>query len=160
MKIIIIGKIGERYSELNLIEQFDDVKVERIDLDEDGNEIITYTLPDGTIPDDIDNWQQREDPVVRDGWVVMKSERPDGNYIANENGEWVIDVNAYVERNTETQNNLIKEANTVISILQDAIDLDMQEDGDEDKLKAWKKYRVLLSRMDLTAEDMEIPVKP
>lgn len=65
-----------------------------------------------------------------------------------------------VATNTDTQVALTKEANTAISILQDAIDFDMQEDGDEEKLKAWKKYRILLSRVDLTIDDVEWPEKP
>lgn len=160
MKTFIVGTIGTHFLSKIFINQFDDVKVEHIEIDENGDETITYTLPDGTRPDDIENWQSRDDPILSDGQVFMSEERPDGNYIANEDGQWVIDINAYVERNTETQTALIKEANTVISILQDSIDLDMQEDGDEEKLKAWKKYRILLSRMDLTADKMDIPVKP
>lgn len=44
--------------------------------------------------------------------------------------------------------NLIAEASQTISILQDAVDLDMATDDEKNELTAWKKYRVLLSRID------------
>lgn len=65
-----------------------------------------------------------------------------------------------VARNTAIQSALTKESNTAISILQDAFDLDMQEEDDEERLKAWKKYRILLSRVDLTIDSAEWPKKP
>ena len=67
--------------------------------------------------------------------------------------KWVLDEdeqNAFkIKQNKMLKNSLLNEANENISILQDAIDLDMSEDGDEEKLKAWKKYRVLLNRIDI-----------
>ena len=61
--------------------------------------------------------------------------------------KWVLDEdeqNAFkIKQNKMLKNSLLNEANENISILQDAIDLDMSENGDEDKLKAWKKYRVV-----------------
>jgi hypothetical protein len=33
-----------------------------------------------------------------DGWVQMQSERPEGNYVANESGEWVIPVKTTAEK--------------------------------------------------------------
>ena len=58
------------------------------------------------------------------------------------------------------KNSLLNEANENISILQDAIDLNMSENGDEDKLKAWKKYRVLLNRIDVSNIAVIFPEKP
>lgn len=53
---------------------------------------------------------------------------------------------------------LTSEASQTISILQDAVDLDMATDEEKTQLTAWKKYRVLLSRVDTsTAPDITWP---
>ncbi|PXY91437.1 tail fiber assembly protein [Gilliamella apis] len=81
------------------------------------------------------------------------------------NGEkWVLDEdeqNAFkIKQNKMLKSSLLNEANENISILQDAIDLDMSEDGDEERLKAWKKYRVLLNRIDASDINVIFPTKP
>lgn len=43
---------------------------------------------------------------------------------------------------------LMQEANTMISMLQDAIDLGMATDDEKVRFNAWRKYRVLLARVD------------
>lgn len=56
---------------------------------------------------------------------------------------------------------LLSEASEAIAPLQDAVDLDMATPEEEALLKAWKKYRVLLNRVDTsTAPDITWPVKP
>lgn len=65
-----------------------------------------------------------------------------------------------IANNEATIKSLTQEATLEIGTLQDAIDLDMAEDGDADKLKKWRKYRVLLSRVNTTVENMELPEKP
>lgn len=62
----------------------------------------------------------------------------------------------------ETQKQyLLPEAAEAIAPLQDAVDLDMATPEEESRLKAWKKYRVLLSRVDTSlAPDIAWPVKP
>lgn len=78
--------------------------------------------------------------------------------------KWVLDEdeqNAFkIKQNKMLKNSLLNEANENISILQDAIDLDMSEEGDEEKLKAWKKYRVLLNRIDISNIAVVFPEKP
>ena len=78
--------------------------------------------------------------------------------------KWILDEdeqNAFkIKQNKMLKNSLLNEANENISILQDAIDLDMSEDGDEEKLKAWKKYRVLLNRIDISNIAVVFPEKP
>ena len=78
--------------------------------------------------------------------------------------KWVLDEdeqNAFkIKQNKSLKNSLLNEANENISILQDAIDLEMSEDGDEEKLKAWKKYRVLLNRIDASDINVIFPEKP
>jgi hypothetical protein len=55
---------------------------------------------------------------------------------------------------------LINEANEKIAILQDIIDLDMQESDEEAQLKAWKKYRILVTRVDASDVNAVFPKKP
>jgi len=57
--------------------------------------------------------------------------------------------------------NLISEASQTISILQDAVDLEMATEDEAAQLTAWKKYRVLLSRIDTSkAPDIKWPDRP
>lgn len=61
----------------------------------------------------------------------------------------------------ETRAQLMTEANQRIIPLQDASDLDIATDEELSQLKAWKTYRVLLSRVDVSkAPDVEWPEKP
>ncbi|MGJ7057413.1 tail fiber assembly protein [Morganella morganii] len=56
---------------------------------------------------------------------------------------------------------LLSEANTVISPLQDAVDLDMATAEEEALLKEWKKHRVMLNRVDTSfAPNIIWPEKP
>ena len=56
---------------------------------------------------------------------------------------------------------LLVEAAKGIAPLQDAVDLDMATSEESALLKEWKKYRVLLNRVDTsTAPDIEFPEKP
>ncbi len=56
---------------------------------------------------------------------------------------------------------LLSNANNYIAPLQDAIDLNIATDAEKQKLTEWKKYRVLLSRVDVNqAPDVEWPEQP
>lgn len=56
---------------------------------------------------------------------------------------------------------LLTTATAKIAPLQDAADLDMATDDEKNALAAWKKYRVLLNRVDITtAPDITWPVQP
>lgn len=55
---------------------------------------------------------------------------------------------------------LISAATQEIAILQDAIDLNIAEDGDTELLTEYKRYRVLLSRVDTSLTEIEWPTKP
>ncbi|TLI63199.1 tail fiber assembly protein [Escherichia sp. E1130] len=60
-----------------------------------------------------------------------------------------------------TKVKLIDAANKSISPLQDAVDLDMATDEETAQLQLWKKYRVLLSRVDTSeAPVIEWPITP
>lgn len=56
---------------------------------------------------------------------------------------------------------LFSQSTLRISVLQDAVDLEMATDEESALLPLWKKYRVLLSRVDAsTAGEIEWPEKP
>lgn len=80
------------------------------------------------------------------------------------NGEWIEDVGKkaayHININKLALNDLLDEANNNISILQDVIDLGMQEGNEEKLIKEWKRYRILLMRIDVNQSDIEWPVKP
>lgn len=48
---------------------------------------------------------------------------------------------------------LLKQANNAIAMLQDAIELDMATEEEAAKLQKWKKFRVLLNRVDVSKPD-------
>lgn len=69
------------------------------------------------------------------------------------NGErWVTDeaakVAAEIAQATATKSALIKSAAAKIEPLQDAVDLGMATDDEKARFNAWRKYRVLLARVD------------
>ena len=55
---------------------------------------------------------------------------------------------------------LMDEASQKISTLQDAVDLEMATEGENILVTAWKRYRVLLNRVDTTALSIDWPKKP
>lgn len=68
---------------------------------------------------------------------------------------------AAIASNLSAKNALISEASLRIGVLQDAVDLDMATDEEAAALPLWKKYRVLLSRVEAeTADVISWPVKP
>ena len=58
------------------------------------------------------------------------------------------------------KDNLIIEANEKIKILEDIIELEMQETNEEEQLKEWKRYRIILTRIDTNNIDIKFPSKP
>ncbi|WGM02549.1 tail fiber assembly protein [Arsenophonus nasoniae] len=85
--------------------------------------------------------------------------------------KWVF-INGKIARYQLTKQELIQQAeqnklflmhnaNMVITPLQDAVDLNMVTGEEKVKLTEWKKYRVLLNRVDLSAApDIKWPQKP
>jgi hypothetical protein len=68
---------------------------------------------------------------------------------------------AKVSSNIMQKKYLLDEASQRVSILQDAVDLEMATDEEAAALPLWKKYRVLLSRIDAnTSEDVNWPKAP
>lgn len=79
--------------------------------------------------------------------------------------EWVIDSEAKhadeVAATEQKKTNLMAAAQVAIYPLQDAVDLGIATDEESAMLLAWKKYRVLLMRVDTSkAPDIEWPPQP
>ncbi|ENF4117224.1 tail fiber assembly protein, partial [Yersinia enterocolitica] len=61
----------------------------------------------------------------------------------------------------QEKRHLLNEANTKIQILQDSIELGLGTESTEAKLLAWRRYRVLLDRLDIsTAPNIMWLAKP
>ncbi|MBN4866543.1 MULTISPECIES: tail fiber assembly protein [Providencia] len=79
--------------------------------------------------------------------------------------KWVTDTEAqkaaFIAQAEQEKAQRLEEANAAITYLQDAIEVGLDDDDYQAKLTAWKKYRVLLNRVDTsTAPDIEWPEKP
>ncbi|EHZ6871931.1 tail fiber assembly protein [Providencia rettgeri] len=79
--------------------------------------------------------------------------------------KWVTDTEAkkaaLVAQAEQEKAQKLGEANATIMYLQDAIEVGLDDDDYDAKLKAWKTYRVYLNRIDTTtAPDIEWPLKP
>lgn len=77
---------------------------------------------------------------------------PGGEYQKWDGQEWVLDKEAetagLVREATAKKHALMETANGKIATLQDAVDFDMATDEEQNSLVAWRKYRVLLSRIE------------
>ncbi|WP_333892370.1 tail fiber assembly protein [Atlantibacter subterraneus] len=86
------------------------------------------------------------------------------------NGEWVWNGGAIVPRPVSDselerqaaarRDELLAMATAKIAPLQDAVDLGMATEAETTLLQAWKTYRVLLNRIDITAQDITWPEVP
>lgn len=79
--------------------------------------------------------------------------------------KWVTDEDAQRLAETESARQeltrRLSAADSAIATLQDAVTLEMATEEETQRLELWKKYRVLLSRVDVTAApDIEWPVAP
>lgn len=97
---------------------------------------------------------------LKDGYTTKKPNQ----YDKWDGKKWALDSDAkntdLIIQNQLLKDTLLSDAVKEISLLQDAIDLDMAEDGDVEKLKEWKKYRILLNRIDTNLIPCEFPDKP
>ncbi|AAC82713.1 MULTISPECIES: tail fiber assembly protein [Yersinia pseudotuberculosis complex] len=88
---------------------------------------------------------------------------PNGEYQKWDGSAWVKDEEAektaLVGEAEQNKSVLMKNVSQQISLLQDAIDLDMATDEEKETLVALKKYRVLLNRVDTSlAPDIDWPI--
>ncbi|HHZ6405678.1 TPA: terminase large subunit domain-containing protein [Escherichia coli] len=87
---------------------------------------------------------------------------PEGEYQKWNGTAWVKDAEAEklfrIREAEEKKTRLIQEATDNITILQDAVNFEMATDEEVSMLSSWKKYRVLVSRIDInTAPDIVWP---
>ena len=136
---------------------------------------------DGFIPCEQDGkWIQVEDNREKTAYNIETKEAVEIDYLGQikegftllkpfefckwSGEEWVHDEEAekeqMIKNNQALRNALLNEANDKIAILQDIIDLDMQENDEEAQLKKWKKYRILLTRLDTSDINVVFPIKP
>ncbi|NDL64841.1 tail fiber assembly protein [Acerihabitans arboris] len=83
------------------------------------------------------------------------------------NGAWVYDgkkitprAGYAAEQASNKKQALMAAAGTQIAILQDAVDLGMATETETAALTAWKTYRVNLSRLDTSTDNIDWPVAP
>ena len=97
---------------------------------------------------------------IKDGFTLLEP----FEFCMWDGKKWVLDEDAknehLIKTNQALKIALINEANEKIAILQDIIDLDMQESDEEAKLKEWKKYRILVTRVDASDINAVFPKKP
>lgn len=90
---------------------------------------------------------------------------------ATPNGKWcfidgqvvprIYTVDELREQANHKRDYLLEQAAKIIAPLQDAVDLDMATEDEKDSLLAWKKYRVLLNRIEISsAANIDWPIPP
>ncbi|PNP33389.1 tail fiber assembly protein [Citrobacter amalonaticus] len=91
---------------------------------------------------------------VKDGFVTATPKSPFDKW---DRQKWVTDVEAQLAADVETaeqrRQSLLNRANQEIAWRQDAVDVGIATDEETAALVDWKKYRVLLMRVDTTKPD-------
>jgi hypothetical protein len=79
-------------------------------------------------------------------------------------GVWIKDEAAeqaiQLQQDTAKRTALMTEASQQIAILTDAVELGIATESEHASYTAWRQYRVLLSRLELTRQPIEWPPKP
>ncbi|EJD6418593.1 tail fiber assembly protein [Citrobacter freundii] len=93
------------------------------------------------------------------------SSAPDGEYVKWDGKSWVYDEDAeraaQVLQAAQQKDELLRLATSKISPLQDAVDLDIATESEAALLIKWKKYRVLINRIQSeSAPDINWPPIP
>ena len=99
---------------------------------------------------------------IPDGYTTLK---PASEFDSWDGKKWQLDKNKQhqyeVNQASVKKNQLLAEATTQISYLQDAVDTEIASEQETQLLAEWKKYRVLLNRVDVKhAPDIEWPSQP
>ncbi|MQL46657.1 tail fiber assembly protein [Photorhabdus khanii] len=97
--------------------------------------------------------------------ATLTFKKPDTDYDKWNGKEWVVDKDLLkshqVNEAKQKQAALLQQANETLSLLQDSVDLEVATDSEKAALLEWKKYRVLLTRVDTSqAPDVEWPEAP
>ena len=108
--------------------------------------------------DDVEAVDITDNPDVGKGYIYINGAFTPPPLTAEEEAE---KISLAKQENIAVKNSLISEANLKISVLQDALDLEMATDQEKAELPLWKKYRVIISRIDENTADVIIwPEKP
>jgi len=99
---------------------------------------------------------------IPEGYTTLK---PTSEFDSWDGEQWILDTEKQHQHDidvaTSQKKQLLSEANEQISYLQDAIDADIATDEEKTLFAEWKKYRVLLNRIDIEqAQNIEWPEKP
>ncbi|MCF5767969.1 tail fiber assembly protein [Aeromonas veronii] len=90
--------------------------------------------------------------------------KPSSPYDAWDGFKWVKDheaeAAAALDSATRMRSELLIEANQHIAVLGDAVELGMATEDEQAAYTAWRRYRVELTRLDLTVTPIEWPEKP
>lgn len=113
-------------------------------------------------------WDGETEFVLQDDTTAVKSDGVNcqigGTYKGGEFTQAPQPIPSKDELLSQAQLNktsLMDDASQTISVLQDAVDLDVATDGEKTKLTEWKKYRVTLNRVDTSAApDIDWPKIP
>ncbi|MCC8373472.1 phage tail protein [Photorhabdus sp. HUG-39] len=96
---------------------------------------------------------------------ILTFKKPDTDYDRWDGKEWMVDKELLkshqIEEAKRKKAELLRQANETISLLQDSVDLEVATDAEKEALLEWRKYRVLLTRVDVNqAPDVEWPEVP
>ncbi|ETS30090.1 Caudovirales tail fiber assembly protein [Photorhabdus khanii NC19] len=96
---------------------------------------------------------------------TLTFKRPDTDYDRWDGQNWVVDKDLLkshqINEAKQKQAELLRQANETLSLLQDSVDVEIATEDEEAALLEWKKYRVLLTRVDTSqAPDVEWPEVP
>lgn len=131
-----------------------------------GRDVPWSILPDlrGKTAYNTDTKEPREITVLGpllERETLLKTSSP---YDAWDGFKWVPDheaeAAAALAAATATRSALLAEANHQIAVLGDAVDLGMATEAEQNTYNAWRRYRVELTRLDLTVTPIVWPEKP
>lgn len=121
---------------------------------------VSFYDPAGAWPDDCLK-------LTDDEFMQYSGQAPEGKILGADkkgNPAWVDAPKPTKEELTEQAQlmkaQLMTEAAAKIAPLQDAVDEEMATDSEIAELSAWKKYRVLVNRIDTSSSKIDWPVKP
>lgn len=115
----------------------------------------------GTLPDDISEISNQWYEYLISGQAMGKVITPDedGRPVLSEPEPPTPQEIREIAEGEKSR--LIREAGEAIAVLQDADELGMATEDELSALTRWKRYRVILNRLDIsTAPDIEWPEKP
>ncbi|NHB93608.1 tail fiber assembly protein [Photorhabdus cinerea] len=96
---------------------------------------------------------------------TLTFKRPATDFDIWDGEKWVTDIKtqkaSQMEQAEQQRTALSQNANETVALLQDTVDLDIATEAEKATLLEWKKYRVMLSRVDISqAPNIEWPEQP